>query len=147
MSLLQQFATAFTPAFSIPCPHSFYVSVSKHSFISCCSSQSQTTLFNGTFDNQIAERDEIPSACLAKEAWLPTLSIHSRTICRCSASSVLGQMIKGFCEVQIKPELKHAISSSKAGMQFIQMKFHEEFNNLGTLICFNRSIYLYFIAH
>ncbi|KAK8713100.1 hypothetical protein V6N13_148326 [Hibiscus sabdariffa] len=141
MSLLQQFATAFTPAFSIPCPHSFYVSVSKHSFISCCSSQSQTTLFNGTFDNQIAERDEIPSACLAKEAWLPTLSIHSRM------QKLIMSMIKGFCEVQIKPELKHAISSSKAGMQFIQMKFHEEFNNLGTLICFNRSIYLYFIAH
>ncbi|KAK8591976.1 hypothetical protein V6N13_062569 [Hibiscus sabdariffa] len=59
MSLLQQFATAFTPAFSISCPHSFYVSVSKRSFISCCSSQSQTAVFNGTFDNQIAERDEI----------------------------------------------------------------------------------------
>ncbi|XP_039008632.1 kinesin-like protein KIN-14I isoform X4 [Hibiscus syriacus] len=28
-------------------------------------------------------------------------------------------------------ELKHAINSTKAGMQFIQMKFHEEFNNLG----------------
>ncbi|KAK8499467.1 hypothetical protein V6N12_011552 [Hibiscus sabdariffa] len=28
-------------------------------------------------------------------------------------------------------ELKHAISSTKAGMQFIQMKFHEEFNSLG----------------
>ncbi|KAK8629817.1 hypothetical protein V6N13_078643 [Hibiscus sabdariffa] len=59
MSLLQQFATAFTPAFSISCPHSFYVSVSKRSFISCCSSQSQTAVFNGTFDNQIAKRDEI----------------------------------------------------------------------------------------
>ncbi|XVE77567.1 hypothetical protein DITRI_Ditri13aG0073800 [Diplodiscus trichospermus] len=31
-------------------------------------------------------------------------------------------------------ELKHAINSTKAGMQFIQMKFHEEFNNLGTHI-------------
>ncbi|PPR99912.1 hypothetical protein GOBAR_AA20757 [Gossypium barbadense] len=28
-------------------------------------------------------------------------------------------------------ELKHAINSTKAGMQFIQMKFHEEFNSLG----------------
>ncbi|XP_039048042.1 kinesin-like protein KIN-14I isoform X2 [Hibiscus syriacus] len=28
-------------------------------------------------------------------------------------------------------ELKHAISSTKGGMQFIQMKFHEEFNSLG----------------
>ncbi|XVF32826.1 hypothetical protein REPUB_Repub17cG0116200 [Reevesia pubescens] len=28
-------------------------------------------------------------------------------------------------------ELKHTINSTKAGMQFIQMKFHEEFNNLG----------------
>ncbi|XP_039030935.1 kinesin-like protein KIN-14I [Hibiscus syriacus] len=31
-------------------------------------------------------------------------------------------------------ELKHAINSTKAGMQFIQMKFHEELNNLGTHI-------------
>ncbi|KAK8702246.1 hypothetical protein V6N13_020609 [Hibiscus sabdariffa] len=28
-------------------------------------------------------------------------------------------------------ELKHSVNSTKAGMQFIQMKFHEEFNNLG----------------
>ncbi|KAA3458891.1 kinesin-4 isoform X2 [Gossypium australe] len=28
-------------------------------------------------------------------------------------------------------EIKHAINSTKAGMQFIQMKFHEEFNSLG----------------
>ncbi|XP_057995101.1 kinesin-like protein KIN-14I isoform X2 [Hevea brasiliensis] len=28
-------------------------------------------------------------------------------------------------------ELKHALRTTKAGMQFIQMKFHEEFNNLG----------------
>ncbi|KAK6239436.1 hypothetical protein QUC31_004905 [Theobroma cacao] len=28
-------------------------------------------------------------------------------------------------------ELKHTINATKAGMQFIQMKFHEEFNNLG----------------
>ncbi|GLT56221.1 hypothetical protein SLA2020_292810 [Shorea laevis] len=28
-------------------------------------------------------------------------------------------------------ELKHDINTTKAGMQFIQMKFHEEFNNLG----------------
>ncbi|XP_022770866.1 kinesin-like protein KIN-14I isoform X2 [Durio zibethinus] len=28
-------------------------------------------------------------------------------------------------------DLKHTINATKAGMQFIQMKFHEEFNNLG----------------
>ncbi|KAL5795665.1 hypothetical protein ACOSQ2_000485 [Xanthoceras sorbifolium] len=28
-------------------------------------------------------------------------------------------------------ELKHTLHTTKAGMQFIQMKFHEEFNNLG----------------
>ncbi|OMO63912.1 hypothetical protein CCACVL1_22188 [Corchorus capsularis] len=31
-------------------------------------------------------------------------------------------------------ELKHNINATKAGMQFIQMKFHEEFNNLGVHI-------------
>ncbi|OMO82036.1 hypothetical protein COLO4_23295 [Corchorus olitorius] len=33
-----------------------------------------------------------------------------------------------------KKELKHNINATKAGMQFIQMKFHEEFNNLGVHI-------------
>ncbi|KAE8659428.1 ATP phosphoribosyltransferase 1 [Hibiscus syriacus] len=55
----QQCATAYIPAFSISCPHSFYVSVSKRSFISCCSSQLQTAVVNGTLDSKIAERDEI----------------------------------------------------------------------------------------
>ncbi|XP_039013930.1 kinesin-like protein KIN-14I isoform X2 [Hibiscus syriacus] len=32
-------------------------------------------------------------------------------------------------------ELKHSINYTKAGMQLIQMKFHEEFNNLGMHIC------------
>ncbi|XP_038995429.1 ATP phosphoribosyltransferase 2, chloroplastic-like [Hibiscus syriacus] len=55
----QQCATAFTRAFSISFPHSFYVSVSKRSFISCCSSQLQTAFVNGTLDSKIAERDKI----------------------------------------------------------------------------------------
>ncbi|KAK8505478.1 hypothetical protein V6N11_013877 [Hibiscus sabdariffa] len=63
MSLLQpyiqQCATAFTPPFSISSPHSSYVSVSKRSFISCCSSHSQTAVLNGTIDGKIAERAEI----------------------------------------------------------------------------------------
>ncbi|OMO75179.1 ATP phosphoribosyltransferase HisG [Corchorus capsularis] len=51
---------AFTPAFSIstPCP-SIHISVSKRSFISCCSSQSQTAVVNGKLDARIVERDEI----------------------------------------------------------------------------------------
>ncbi|XWS67493.1 hypothetical protein CRYUN_Cryun04dG0011300 [Craigia yunnanensis] len=64
MSLLQpyfqQCPSAFTPAFSIPSPSpSFFISVSKRSFISCCSSQSQTTVVNGKIDSKIVERDEI----------------------------------------------------------------------------------------
>ncbi|WJZ90408.1 hypothetical protein VitviT2T_009554 [Vitis vinifera] len=31
-------------------------------------------------------------------------------------------------------EMKHALRTTKAGMQFMQMKFHEEFHNLGTHI-------------
>ncbi|XVF00601.1 hypothetical protein REPUB_Repub04eG0014700 [Reevesia pubescens] len=64
MSLLQpyfqQCPSAFTPAFSIssPCP-SFSISVSKRSFISFCSSQSQTSVVNGKIDGKITERDEI----------------------------------------------------------------------------------------
>ncbi|KAE8712907.1 ATP phosphoribosyltransferase 1 [Hibiscus syriacus] len=63
MSLLQphfrQCPTAFTPAFSISSNHSLYVSVSKCSFISCCSSQSQTAVVDVPIDSKIAERDEI----------------------------------------------------------------------------------------
>lgn len=40
------------------------------------------------------------------------------------------QTILGKQERHIE-ELKHDINSTKAGMQFIQMKFHEEFNTLG----------------
>ncbi|XWS55292.1 hypothetical protein CRYUN_Cryun10bG0162800 [Craigia yunnanensis] len=64
MSLLQpyfqQCPSSFTPAFSISCPcPTFYISVSKRSFISCCSSQSQTTVVIGKIDSRITERDEI----------------------------------------------------------------------------------------
>ncbi|XP_022748658.1 ATP phosphoribosyltransferase 2, chloroplastic-like [Durio zibethinus] len=64
MSLLQpyfqQCPTAFTPAVSVPAPClSFYISVSKRSVISCCSSQSQTTVINGKLDSRIFDRDEI----------------------------------------------------------------------------------------
>ncbi|CAL0316480.1 unnamed protein product [Lupinus luteus] len=31
-------------------------------------------------------------------------------------------------------ELKHTLHTTKAGMQFIQMKFHEEFSNLGNIL-------------
>ncbi|KAJ0054142.1 hypothetical protein Pint_00922 [Pistacia integerrima] len=38
-------------------------------------------------------------------------------------------------------ELKHTIHTTKAGMQFMRMKFHEEFNNLG------RGIHVHGLAH
>ncbi|MBA0833711.1 hypothetical protein Goarm_006135 [Gossypium armourianum] len=61
MSLLQPFfQQCASAAFSISFPsHSFYVSVSKRTFISCCSSQSQTALVDAPVDSKIAERDEI----------------------------------------------------------------------------------------
>ncbi|KHG08892.1 ATP phosphoribosyltransferase [Gossypium arboreum] len=61
MSLLQPyFQQCASPAFSISFPsHSCYVSVSKRTFISCCSSQSQTAIVDAPIDSKIAERDEI----------------------------------------------------------------------------------------
>ncbi|MBA0698274.1 hypothetical protein Goari_021771 [Gossypium aridum] len=58
---MSQFSSAFTAASSVSLPPpSFYVSVSKRSFIYCCSSsQSTTTVVNGKFDGKIVERDEI----------------------------------------------------------------------------------------
>ncbi|XVE94139.1 hypothetical protein REPUB_Repub01dG0255400 [Reevesia pubescens] len=53
-SYFQQCPSTLTPAFSNSCPcHS------KRSFISCCSSQSQTTVVNGKIDSKIIETDEI----------------------------------------------------------------------------------------
>ncbi|KAB2088212.1 ATP phosphoribosyltransferase [Gossypium arboreum] len=58
---MSQFSSAFTAASSVSLPPpSFYVSVSKRSFIYCCSSsQSRTTVVNGKFDGKIVDRDEI----------------------------------------------------------------------------------------
>ncbi|MBA0726964.1 hypothetical protein Golax_002752 [Gossypium laxum] len=58
---MSHFSSAFTAASSVSLPPpSFYVSVSKRSFIYCCSSsQSTTTVVNGKFDGKIVERDEI----------------------------------------------------------------------------------------
>ncbi|TYH78274.1 hypothetical protein ES332_D04G214800v1 [Gossypium tomentosum] len=58
---MSQFSSAFTAASSVSLPPpSFNVSVSKRSFIYCCSSpQSRTTVVNGKFDGKIFERDEI----------------------------------------------------------------------------------------
>ncbi|KAH1040550.1 hypothetical protein J1N35_042293 [Gossypium stocksii] len=58
---MSQFSSTFTAASSVSLPPpSFYVSVSKRSFIYCCSSsQSRTTVVNGKFDGKIVERDEI----------------------------------------------------------------------------------------
>ncbi|KAB2036139.1 hypothetical protein ES319_D04G203200v1 [Gossypium barbadense] len=58
---MSQFSSAYTAASSVSLPPpSFNVSVSKRSFIYCCSSsQSRTTVVNGKFDGKIFERDEI----------------------------------------------------------------------------------------
>ncbi|XP_007041316.2 PREDICTED: ATP phosphoribosyltransferase 2, chloroplastic isoform X1 [Theobroma cacao] len=58
MSPLQPYFQQCLFSVSGPCP-SLYISVSKRSFISCCSSQSQTAVVNGKLDSRIAERDEI----------------------------------------------------------------------------------------
>ncbi|KAG8500195.1 hypothetical protein CXB51_004445 [Gossypium anomalum] len=58
---MSQFSSAFTAASSVSLPPpSFYVSVSRRSFIYCCSSsESRTTVVNGKFDGKIVDRDEI----------------------------------------------------------------------------------------
>ncbi|KAG6749835.1 hypothetical protein POTOM_046905 [Populus tomentosa] len=46
-------------------------------------------------------------------------------------------------------ELKNTLSTTKAGMQFMQMKFHEEFNSLGSLefLSFNVGMHIHGLAH
>ncbi|KAJ8899052.1 hypothetical protein K2173_010205 [Erythroxylum novogranatense] len=66
-------------------------------------------------DNKVIKKEE--SSCTKKDEELQNQTLKQQII--------FDQQQK---DVQ---ELKHSIHATKDGMQFMQMKFHEEFNNLG----------------